>query len=180
MSKKDTAFENKKLLLEMVKAGKPRPVAKSKLGIALTNYTKKGCRDLTFNIAIRRLAPHWFVDTATENKKLLLEMAKKGEPRPKQKESKVGLALCSYTNPKCGSYDPEFDEEIRNLAPHWFVNTAAENKKLLLEMAKRGEPRPKFKVKLGQALVNYTSPRNGCYDPEFRKEIKKVSDWLKS
>jgi hypothetical protein len=171
----DVVAENKKLLLEMAKRGESRPSQKVKLGRTLCNYTnpKNGCYDPEFDKQIRKLAPHWFVDTAEENKRLLLEMAKRGEPRPSKRGNKLGEALVSYTNIKQKCYDPEFDKQIRKLASHWFVDTAEENKKLLLEMARRGDPRPNAKTKLGQALINYTNNRS--YDPEFDKQIRKLA-----
>ena len=175
----DTASENKRQLLAMVKRGEPRPIQrKGSLGHVLYGYTsaKSESYDAEFDKEIRKLAPHWFVDTKAENKRQLLAMAKRGEPRPIYKKHPLGSVLFSYTNRNQYGYDAEFDREIRKLAPHWFVDTKAENKRQLLEMAKRGEPRPcKRKNPLGANLSNYTSIKNKCYDAEFDREIRKLA-----
>lgn len=61
-------------------------------------------------------------DEADENKKQLLEMARKEEPRPRAQKTQLGQALGNYTRKSDSSYNPKFDKEIRELAPHWFVN----------------------------------------------------------
>ena len=167
-----TAAKNKKLLLEMARNGKPRPVQTTQLGSALNSYTK-GCCDLVFDKKIRELAPHWF-DTTARNKEALLEMARSGEPRPNCKKNPLGKRLVRYIGKSSGSYDPAFDKEIRKLAPHWFVDTAAEKKQLLLEMARNGEPRP-TKNPLKSALNNYLCEASGCCDPVFDKKIRKLA-----
>lgn len=48
------------------------------------------------------------------------------------------------------------------------------NKKILLEMASRNEPRPSQKTKLGCRLCAYTNPKNVMHDKEFTKKIKKI------
>jgi len=163
--------ENKRLLLEMAKKGKPRPKqGKHPLGGKLSDYTNGIHRGSKFDKQIRRLAPHWFVEQTIEQKKQqLLEMARNGEPRPSQRKyPSLGSALSRYTD-KNKSYDPDFDREIRKLAPHWFVD-AAENKKLLLEMARNGEPRPSKEIPLGR-IINYYFR---C-DPDFYKKIKELA-----
>lgn len=56
-----------------------------------------------------------------------------------------------------GSYDPEFNTEIRKLRPDWFSNTASEAKPKLLRQAREGEARPRQ-----------------VYDPEFDKIIREL------
>jgi len=117
--------------------------------------------------------------SSDKKKKLLLEMARNGEPRPKSKKH-PGVALSNYISKSSNAYDSEFDKKIRKLAPHWFVDAVAEKKKLLLEMAKNGEPRPKcvFGQKsnpLGRALRDYISKSSGSYDPTFDKQIRKLA-----
>jgi hypothetical protein len=183
----DTASENKKDLLEMAKRGEERPNQKNhKLGASLSSYINatSGCYDPDFTKQIKKLAPHWFVnqsDIANEKKKDLLEMAKRGEERPNQRKHKLGKNLSSYIVTTHGSYDPEFTKQIKELAPHWFIDTASENKKELLEMAKRGEGRPNtMKTKLGKNLNSYIVTTHGSYDPEFTKQIKELAPhWFK-
>jgi hypothetical protein len=169
--------KKKQQLLEMAKAGEPRPNARKKIGSALCEYTRKGrsSYDLNFTKEINKLAPQWFVDTAADSKKELLRMAKAGEPRPQQRK-KIGGVLGSYIRKSHRSYDPNFTKEINKLAPQWFVDAAADSKKELLRMAKAGEPRPQQrKDKIGSALIRYTCKGHGSYDPNFTKEINKLA-----
>jgi len=122
-------------------------------------------------------------ETTTDiNKKLLLQMAKNGEDRPHWK-SKLGRALSSYTLKSKICYDAIFDKKIRELRPDWFITSsdkANKNKKLLLQMAKNGEDRPHWKLKISKSLTTYTSKKNKTYDPVFTEQIKKLRpDWFK-
>ncbi len=181
----DTATENKKQLIAMAKRGQSRPSHKKHpLGPSLSRYTNKTnttSYDPKFDKAIRELAPQWFVKTADENKKQLIEMAKKGEPRPNSRKRPLGSVLTLYTCKKCNNYDSKFDKNIRKLAPHWFIDTVVENKKQLLAMAKKGEPKPiQGKHPLGNVLSNYLSKSGDTYDPKFSKQIRKLAPhWFK-
>jgi len=172
---------NKKLLLVMAGNGEPRPVPnKHPLGNALSTYTcPSRCYDDNFYQQIKILAPHWFVDTAAENKRQLLEMARNGDAKPKRNQP-LGVVLVNYTCQGSGCYDAEFDTEIRKTTS-WFVNTATEKKRQLLEMAIRGEPRPSQKKHpLGNSINDYTSKNKSTYDPDFDKQIRKlVPHWFK-
>lgn len=55
----------------------------------------------------------------------------------------------------------------------------ARNKALLRDMAKRGDPRPSQKTRIGRSLSDYTSPSNRSYDPDFHREMKRLRpDWF--
>ncbi len=111
-----------------------------------------------------------------KKKQKLLEMAR----RPPQKKT-LGKALSRYTDKGGNSYDAKFDKQIRELAPHWFVNTADEKKKKLLKMTHKEQPRPEQKTPLGQALSSYTHKSQTNYDPEFHNEIKRLAPhWFTS
>lgn len=117
------ALPKKEKLLKLAQQGKPRPHAKKHpLGMSLNKYISKSgtCYDAAFDEQIRRLAPHWFVNTAEENKKSLLDLARSGQPRPKFKQSKLGNVLRFYTSPTASSFDLEFTKKIKKLAPKWF------------------------------------------------------------
>jgi hypothetical protein len=178
-------------LKAMALRGEPRPVSRGKnkhpLGAVLCLYTNPNSKsyDPVFDKEIRALAPGWFLDTAARNKAELKAMALRGEPRPVsggKNRHPLGRALSSYTRPSSQSYDPVFDQEIRALAPQWFLGSAARNKAELLAMALRGEPRPgagKNKHPLGQVLSQYTNPKSQTYDPVFDKEIRALRpDWF--
>ena len=122
----DTAAMNKQELLAMAARGEGRPAATGKnkhsLGKVLCHYidSRSKMYDPVFDQAIRAAAPHWFLDTAAMNKQELLAMAARGEGRPVQRKHPLGEALCRYTCSKPHTYDPVFDQQIRQAAPHWF------------------------------------------------------------
>ena len=167
-----------------------------RVGRLLNNYICKTgtCYDPVFDAEIRRLAPYWFVDTAVaENKKELLARGRAGEPKPRHHGtelsvtgSKLGTVLTNYIYESSGCYDPVFTAEIREAAPHWFVNTVAKNKETLLQMARAGEPRPnKETEKIGACLTSYISRSHGSYDPVFAAKIRRlaphwfITEWRK-
>jgi len=123
--------------------------------------------------------------TSNSNKRILLDMAKRNEPRPPQK-TRLGQRLFAYTNSKGPCYDEKFTTKIKKIRPDWLItqyNIVQEKKQKLLDMAKNGEPRPKKGVHpLGTSLGTYTNKsQRGSYDPKFTKEIKKIRpDWFVS
>jgi hypothetical protein len=172
-------------LKAMALRGEPKPTRKHPLGRMLAHYTnhKSKSYDPVFDQEIRALAPSWFVDTVALKKAELLAMAQQGEPRPAARgknKHPLGQALSNYTHPSSECYDPVFDQEIRALAPSWFVDTAALNKAELLAMAMRGEPRPsKNNHPLGDMLCRYANPKSSSYDPVFDQEIRALApDWF--
>ena len=70
------------------------------------------------------MAPNWFANKAQKNKELIIAIAKNGYSRPNQKRDKLGNAITNYTRIGSGSYDPEFDKQIRELRPDWFNKKA--------------------------------------------------------
>jgi Uma2 family endonuclease len=117
--------QNRKLLLEMAKKGKPKPNRNTPLGRALVAYMK--CRhrtDLELIKSIKKFAPNWLERSSERKKQILLEMAKRGEPKPHRNKHPLGSPLVYYTNKKSGSYDPAFTKQIKKLAPHWFKKKA--------------------------------------------------------
>ena len=167
----DTAVSNKILLLEMARRGKKRPNWKTKLGAALVRGLYKDC---TFSKEIRRLAHDWFSINSKDNKALLLDIARRGEKRP-VKRTKIGYSLCRYTQKLNVSYDPDFDKQIRELVPYWFVKKSKENKDLLLDMARKGEEKPGRKTDLGNPLRQYTLNGGSCYDAGFDNQIRELA-----
>jgi hypothetical protein len=115
--------------------------------------------------------------SSARKKRQLLDMARRGEPRPKQKTT-IGTAFGSYTRKKSPVHDPDFTKEIRGTAPSWFFSPTekvARNKRLLLEMARRGDPRPSQKNPLGSSLNRYANGGGRCYDPAFAKNIRRIA-----
>lgn len=165
----------KEKLLEMAVRGEPRPFQKTTLGSALGIYTNesRGSYCSEFDGQIRKLAPHWFKKSSDMNKEKLLEMAKRGEPKPSRK-TKLGNALKTYIV-KSETYDLEFDQHIHKLAPDWFVDSSRENKNKLLKIASGGKPRPDSKKsKLGANLGRYLKK-----DPLFAAQIRKLNpSWI--
>lgn len=176
----DQTSKKKAELLYMAKQGGARPNKyKNKLGLALVCYTNEtsGSYDPVFNKKIRVAAPEWFVDTVAVNKQELLKMARNGKPRPSQKLSSLGRALSNYLSPRNKRLHKVFVKQIKNIAPHWFVDTVEEKKKQLIEMAKKREPKPIKDHPLRVVLGHYTRVKSGCYDPDFDKQIRKIAPY---
>lgn len=111
----------------------------------------------------------------------LLQMAKDGLERPKQKRHELGKVLGQYTDPKTTSYDEEFSNEIRSLRPDWFVKLkmSKSKKQQLIDLAYSKSPKPYFKSELGRALQSYCSLSSNCYDEEFKSKIHTlVPEWF--
>lgn len=116
--------DKKGQLLAMAAAGEKRPDRKTPLGCALGCYlsvTGKA-RDMELESKLRALRPDWFAkNDVAENKEQLLKLAREGAPRPNTMKTTLGRALSNYTcTATSGSYDVEFDEQMRNLRPDWF------------------------------------------------------------
>jgi hypothetical protein len=187
VTRSDFANEKKKQLIEMARKKLASPRRTTKLGKALYKYTTKesGSYDPAFDKKVRRLAPNWFVtrfDVVNHKKRLLIDMARRELPMPSRK-TKIGKALYKYTLKSSESYDPVFAKEIRRLAPNWLAtryDIVNENKKLLLEMARKKQTRPNRKTKFGAALINYSCLGSVSYDPVFAKQIRKLAPhWFK-
>jgi hypothetical protein len=108
----------------MAKNGEARPTQKTKLGRALSEYTKISsyCFDINFYQEISSIRPDWFVsqsEIVNQKKQELILMAKNGEDRPSY-ETKIGCSLSNYTRKSSHVYDAKFDELIRSLRPDWF------------------------------------------------------------
>lgn len=54
-------------------------------------------------------------------KSMLLEMARRGDPKPRPGEHPLGNSLANYLNKQHGSYDPDFEKDIREAVPFWFA-----------------------------------------------------------
>jgi hypothetical protein len=175
-----TSEDKKRQLLAMPRGTERPTTTRHPLGIALSAYTGTRSRyDPEFDKAIRARQPQWFINTATEKKKLLLAMPR-GTERPTTTRHPLGVVLFNYTRPQSNSYDPEFDKVIRARQPKWFINTATEKKKLLLAMSK-GAERPTQRHPLGKILVYYTCRTSSTYDPEFDKAIRaRQPQWFRS
>lgn len=178
------SVRNKQLLLEMAARGDPKPHWRTLLGKVFKSYTSKqnSAYDAAFHEKARKAAPRWFVGSSEQNKLLLLKMAEKGKPKPHWK-SPLGRSLTNYLGKKANSYDPIFAKKIMKLAPDWLMSRSEKcdhKKRLLLVMARRGEPRPSQRTKIGQALCGYTGKSSKCYDPVFAREIMRLAPhWFK-
>jgi hypothetical protein len=174
---KEICEEKKQMLIEIARKApkeEPRPNQRTHpLGLALHTYIQKtsNAYDPAFVEKIKKIAPHWLLsnsDRAEQNKKALLEMARKGKPRPKHLDSRIYTYM---------HVDSVFASKIRKLAPHWFLlwHSADRKKKELLELARNGLPRPNRKSELGRVLCNYVRTKSSSYDPDFAKKINKLA-----
>lgn len=150
-----------------------------KLGTALSRYTreKSGTYDAEFDAEIRKIRAEWFINTADENKKKLLEMAKNGEDRPVASKHPLGKVLVEYTRGGGFCTDPVFTKEIEKIRPDWFISQAEKNKIILINLAEKGDPKPLGSW--GKNLTRYTAKTDINYDSAFTEEIKKIRpDWF--
>lgn len=121
-----SVYLNKQMLIKMAKKGELRPSQKTKIGRALSEYTKKSSRsyDESFFKTLKKLRPDWFLSqtqVANKKKELLIQMAKNEENRPIHDKTRIGQALSNYTRESSHVYDPFFDKLIRKLRPDWFM-----------------------------------------------------------
>ena len=113
------------------------------------------------------------------NKRVLLEMAKRGDAKPHRSSiTPPGNALRMYTSKLTKCYDACFDAEIRRLRPDWFLSTtdiAAGKKQQLLKMATAGNARPTSKHPLIHVFLSYVSKGTSSYDLAFDAAIRKAA-----
>ena len=172
--------DEKKRLLLALKPGSPKPGREPPFGWALRSYTRKtGERyDRAFNGAIRKRQPQWFPMSPSEKKRRLLAM-RPGCKRPAE-DSPLGQVLMNYTRFNHSCYDVMFSIAIRIRQPGWFTRDSALHKKQLMEMPV-GCKRPGEGHPLGRMLSSYTCKSQQCYDPKFRRELKKRQPgWFKN
>lgn len=179
INQSDIANQKKQQIIKLAQSNQPKPSSRhSKFGKLLQSYTNNtySSFDPVFTKQIKSLAPHWFINKVDKKKQLLLQMAKSKQPKPKQRKHPLGKILVSYTYKSHLSYDPLFTKQIKSLAPHWFYNPTKEaNKKRqkLINMAKKGKPRPLRSTPLGRDLNNYLA------NPLFKKQIKSLNpNWF--
>lgn len=134
----------KGILLQLARDGFPRPDNNPKLRRFLYNYMCESNKnfDPLFKSQMLALAPQWFpriIKLGTRNynpeahKKELINLAISGAKRPVHGMREYSR-FKSYVNPHSLSFDPDFRENIRVVAPGW------------LKRAKRGPNKPRVKV----------------------------------
>ena len=150
-------------------------------------------KDSIFEKEIKELAPHWFVKDlkSDQTKQELLEMARKGEPKPKIGTCLVAWSLSQYVSKKSSRYDPKFVSDLKRLAPKWFSKSGwlisevrkpyigvktTNNKNRLMDLAKSGgEVRGTDRMN----LIRYSAEKSPYYDVNFTSEIRKLAPhWL--
>jgi hypothetical protein len=173
----ELAAEKKKELKRRHDAGEPRPYHKTKEGKSLRHYICK--TNNSFDLAFRESIPNWLKENVHfKMKQEFLEMAKNGEDKPYHKIHPM-FHWFTNPNPKNKLFDAEFVKQIKKLAPKWIDRSIDRNKKQLLEMAKKGLPRPKHNSKLGSLLSTYTLKSCKMYDAEFATQINTLRpDWF--
>jgi hypothetical protein len=181
--RQEIAQIKKTLLLVLARYGVAKPTRGTKLGGAIKHFTSKHSTafDEEFNKEIRSVCPEWFswVADSKTKKGTLLEMAKNGGKRPSG--GSLMYALEAYTRAKDECYDPQFDEEIRATAPHWFMSVIRGiRKKELLCLAIAGEDKPRRGTPLGEALRRLVCPGLKTYDDNFFDQISGIAqNWFK-
>jgi len=117
----------------------------------------------------------------SNNKKILLSMAREKRSRPHYKTSLYAY-LKSCTNKNNPLYDGEFSKNIRSLRPDWFVTKQSitkQKKDYLIMLAKKNKPRPNHLNKIYRDFCSYTNKRNKAYDEKFSNLVRKIRpDWF--
>ena len=182
----DIVNKKKQELIKIAQNKEPRPTRKHPLGIVLSSYTRTSHKsyDPKFTKQIKFLAPYWFVnksDIANQKKQQLIQLAQNKEPRPITRKHPLGLVLSHYTTQSNKTYDAQFTQKLKKLAPHWFIVSSDIKKQQLIQMAKNGENRPNSrKHPLGRVMKEYISTTSNSYDPIFTKKIKSIAPhWFK-
>jgi len=191
-----TIVLRKKALLERAAAGLPRPSQYAKtqaertLANCLTHYASRKASstyDKDFSKLIREKAPLWFTPSSDLKKTALLELAASGGAKPTSKDhKKMYEMLRYYTMPGHRCYDEAFHEEVKGLRPDWLMTASERTKAELLEMAKKGKPKPSRYSKdmrmrgLGDALHKFCRPTSSArYDDAFARELYRLApDWF--
>jgi len=162
------APENKRKLLAMP-VGSPKPKPSDKLYNCLNMYIRPACNsyDPVFTRDIEAKQPHWFVNSADENKKELLSVPV-GSSKPK---GTLYKCMTSYLDKNQRSYDPDFAKSIKKRQPTWFINKVELNKQEIMDLPV-GCPRPSCRGRIGGNLVRYITKNSYSYDAEFESKIK--------
>jgi hypothetical protein len=99
------------------------------------------------------------VTTADHRKATLLEIAKQGKSKPKysrldKTQGMLAMALRGYLDPKSGTYDPEFKNELFSLRPDWVFSGDELRKQDLLKLAESGQERLSSSLHLLQLFLS--------------------------
>jgi len=171
----DTCRNRQKRVIELAVRGAPKPTE----GPLLKTLQNRN-RSPKFAKAIECVRQDWCLKSSDIKKAKLLNMAARGDFRPTKDE--LGADLSNYTCAGSNAYDPEFTQDIKEIAPHWFkkiYKSSRKNKEDLLAMARSGEKKPMSNTRLGAALYRYTSKRSDQYDKEFTSAIRKINSlWI--
>jgi superfamily II DNA or RNA helicase len=124
---------------------------------------------------------------SVEYKKKLLSSKLTKKPTESSKDistRRLSYAFTKYISKNNSSYDPSFDQEIRNKKPNWFIDLNSEYKKKLLSSKMTKKPSQLSKnseeKKLAFALIRYLNKNSPSYDSVFDRDIRnKKPQWFK-
>lgn len=176
--------KNKKAIFEIASKGEPRPKATSRMGRLMHGYTvpnkdRPTLFDVQFLVELQNIRPDWFETKSEKIQKRLLEMAANGDPRPLCGHHDLGQRFVELINPNSKSYRPEFLKKISEQRPDWLEKSSDVNKRLLLQMARDGKPKPKLKDPLGGVYQGYVLTGSSAYDASFVEQIRSTRpEWL--
>lgn len=190
-----TTEEKRNAIMKMALNGEPKPSQLfHPLGITLRSYTYPCCKCYNHEwiTKLRKLRPDWFIpEKWIMRRKKLIRMAKNGYARPSM-DTDLGRYLYRFTHKstcfkrnkisRCWSED--FNVEIRNLRPDWFVNPLferAEAKRIeVLKYAKRHATKPRYGSSMGTFLSRcLTTNAHTAQNKRFRKALALIRpDWV--
>ncbi len=173
---------NEKRLIALAMNDAPRPRSGTQLGNALSAYKsvknpKRFHPELIGQLI--KIRPTWFVtptDVVKERKIHLLTMANLGEPKPvswsENENERDWARYLSYYK----STDPHFRALLEAIPTDWFIPSRMKKQILLLEMARRGFPKPEENTPLGNILKR--DRRDSGSSILHNKIIETRPDWF--
>lgn len=178
-----TFFKNS--IIEEAVAGR---VLNEKLRSKFLSYTspKSKFYDPSFEQKLKSIAPYLFItasDKLAIKKQQLIEWAKSGKDKPTRKtNNELYLVYRNYTNKNSKYYDIGLYDTLIELRPDWSKDYHSKtNKSLILDLVRRGEPRPKSNTPLGIFLKNKLNKASPCHDLDLLSQIKNTTpNWLKA
>lgn len=122
----NTVEENKQKIIDFINRNGRRPsfsgsatLEERRLAHLMKSYTTLGLNryDADFAAIVEAMCPK--IDTVSQNKEAIMQLAIDGKPKPKKGDRLVDK-LHRYTSPNSPLYDEEWTEQLKHIRPDWF------------------------------------------------------------
>ncbi len=166
--------KKKEILIQMYRDGQEKPNEDHPLYASFKHYVNENNR--SFDAEFIQAVSGWIVDTVEERIEQLKAIASSGGARPSTKTS-LGRSHMMYIENDHPCFRETYVNWLIENRPEWLdrTRTSDRSKSILIEMAKRGEPKPGQRTNLGKSLVNYIRDGSGTYDADFRQDIMAIA-----